>query len=145
MIGPTCATHSAVQMRPHFAAGHFMDVISPSIKKSPLQPAVPGRPGSLRCIVHFGHPGLFVPRVNAERAGLSRKRPPDSRVSRVCRTSPQNFALYSMRATWRRKNRVESDCRLFVTSPTHSFCLARRSGELPAAPSSSDPSDDLCH
>lgn len=67
-LGPTCAAHSAVQMRTHFPAAHFVDVISSPIDE------LPGRSCAHR-VLHSGHPCASVPRVNRERAGLRRLRP----------------------------------------------------------------------
>lgn len=139
-LTPTCAAHSAVQMRPHLSAAHFMNVISSSVHHFPLQPAVPARHSSgsgAHPILHSGHPGLCLCR--AQRARLSWKRPP-TRVFLARSPSPQNFPLSSIRATWRGEKthrgrvRLQTPCR--KPGPLL-FCLMRWTGELSAAPSSS--------
>ena len=58
--GPTCATHSAVKMRPNFSAAHFVDVISSSIHHFPVESALPGRYIRIHRTLHFSHPAVCV-------------------------------------------------------------------------------------
>lgn len=62
-LGPTCAAHSAVQMRPYFPAAHFMDVISSPIYNFSLQASIPERHSSVHRILHFCHPGVRLCRA----------------------------------------------------------------------------------
>ena len=57
---PTCAAHSAVQMRPHFSAAHFVDVVSSSIVNVPLQAAEPERQGGVHRVLRSGHPAVCL-------------------------------------------------------------------------------------
>lgn len=138
---PTCAAHSAVQMRAHFPAAHFVDVISSSVNHSPLQPAAPGRHSGAHRILRSGHPGVcFVPRVKRTARLDLPVNAPLIGVFLLSGTSPPNFSLAEPHGGGKKKKSTQGRVRLQTLCHKPGpllFCLVRWTGELSAAPSRS--------
>ena len=124
-------------MGAHFPAAHFVNVIAPSVNDLPSHGSIPGRRGRGRGphrVLPSVHPRCaFVPRVKAQRAGLSCKTPPPLPPPTLVRgTSPQKTFPSP---TWRGRN-SQGRIRLQTLTP-QARPPSVWSRDLCAAPSSS--------
>lgn len=122
---PTRAAHSAVQMRAHLSAAHFVNEGSPVIDSSPFHPAMVERRCSLYGVLRSRHPCARQTFCTA---------PVDTRICPPLK----NFPLSSVPATQRRKKLHTESCQIADTfrEALPTFVMLCRGTNCPILPRS---------